>query len=70
MNWLYVFKQWGSTLSLGGILFILTAGLGAKEAMVVTLMLSAVSLVFSIPALIIYLLVFYWLKKHSRMDTK
>jgi len=67
---LYVFKHWGSTLLIGAILFILAAGLGADAAMVAIIMLSVVSLLFSIPTLIIYILVFYWLKKHSRMDTK
>ncbi|WP_433900158.1 hypothetical protein [Sphingobacterium puteale] len=70
MRWQYVFKHWGCTLLLGVILFILTAGLGAEEAMVITLMLPAVSLVFSIPTLIIYIVVFHWLKKYSIMDTK
>ena len=70
MRWQYVFKHWGCTLLLGVILFILTAVLGAEEAMVITLMLPAVSLVFSIPTLIIYIVVFHWLKKYSIMDTK
>jgi hypothetical protein len=55
---------------IGAILFILTEELGAEEAMVVTLMLPIVSLVLSIPTLIIYITVFLWLKKNSLMDTK
>ena len=70
MNWLYVFKHWGSTLILGAILFILTEGLGAEEGIVFTLILSAASLAFSIPTLIIYILVFYWLKKYNRTNKK
>nr|WP_288812487.1 hypothetical protein [uncultured Sphingobacterium sp.] len=70
MNWLYVFKNWGSTLLLGAILFILTAGLGAEEAIVFAIMLSAASLVFSLPTLLVYILVFYWLKKKNSMDRK
>ncbi|WP_293942778.1 MULTISPECIES: hypothetical protein [unclassified Sphingobacterium] len=70
MNWLYVFKHWGSTLLLGAILFILTEGLGAEEGIVFTLILSAASLAFSIPTLIIYILVFYWLKKYNRTNKK
>ncbi|WP_310080066.1 hypothetical protein [Sphingobacterium sp. 2149] len=60
----------GSTLLIGAILFILATGLGAEEAMVVTLMLLALSLVFSIPTLIIYILLLNGLKKHSRINTK
>ncbi|RKE55979.1 hypothetical protein [Sphingobacterium detergens] len=70
MNWLYIFKHWGSTLLLGAVLFILSEGLGAEEAIVFALMLSAASLVFSLPTLLVYILVFYWLKKKNRMDRK
>lgn len=70
MNWSYVFKHWGSTLFLGAILFIITEGLGAEEAIVFTLILSTASLVFSLPTLLVYIIVFYWLKKKNSMDRK
>ncbi len=70
MNWSYVFKHWGSTLLIGAILFILTEALGADEAIVFTLLLSAASLISSIPTLGIYILVFYWFNKKNNVDRK
>lgn len=75
MRWSYIFKHWGSTLLLGTTILTLVSGfkfLSPSEignALAWFVIYLIFSIIYSIPTLIIYLLVFYGLNNRN-IDSK
>lgn len=75
MRWSYIFKHWGSTLLLGTTILMLVSGFGfsssseIRDSLTWSIFYLIASTIYSVPTLIVYVLVFFILIKRN-IDSK